>query len=415
MTTTHNGVWSEAGKLRTVMVCPPGRAHSFLSPQNCHELLYDDMIDVEKAQADHAAFVEIIRQRDINVLSLDTLLTEVLDDPEHRAWILDRRVNSSTMGAGIAEILRAWMDELPSKDLCSYLIGGLSSDEVPADILGDSILPYHAGAEEPEMFIAPLPNSVFTRDSSAWIYDGVSINSMFWAARRRETLLVKAVYKFHPFFAQRDFPIWFDGSEGDPGHSFIEGGDIMPVGNGVVLVGMGERSTYQAVSHLAHNLFESDGATKVIAARMPKDRSTMHLDTIFTFCSEDVVNIYEPVVSQLTSFSLTPSSKAPGGIAVTHEQEPFLDVVGKALGTTLRPVTSPAGRLGSAREQWDDGNNVVALESGVVVAYDRNHGINDSLRKAGIEVIEIPAGELGRGRGGGHCMTCPIDRDALAY
>ena len=238
---------------------------------------------------------------------------------------------------------------------------------------------------------------------------------MFWPARKRETMLVKAVYTFHPAFTDREFPIWFDAAEGDQGHSFIEGGDIMPIGNGIVLVGMGERSTYQAVSRLAHGLFEQGGAERVIAARMPRDRSTMHLDTIFTFCSEDVVNIYEPVVSQLTSFSLEPSSTEPGGIRVRHEEAPFLDVVGKALGTTLNPVTSPAGRLGAAREQWDDGNNVVALEPGVVVAYDRNYGINSALRKAGIEVLEIPAAELGRGRGGGHCMTCPIDRDAVSY
>ena len=363
MSTSTTGVWSEAGKLRTVMVCPPGRAHSLLTPSNCHDLLFDDILDVDRARADHADFVSLMRERGVKVLEFDSLLTDVLDVPEQRAWILDRRVTRATMGVGVSEGLRDWMDEMPSKELCTYLIGGLSSDEVPEDVLGTGI------------------------------YD----------------------YTFHPAFTDREFPIWFDAAEGDQGHSFIEGGDIMPIGNGVVLVGMGERSTYQAVSRLAHGLFEQGGAERVIAARMPRDRSTMHLDTIFTFCSEDVVNIYEPVVSQLTSFSLEPSSTEPGGIRVRHEEAPFLDVVGKALGTTLNPVTSPAGRLGAAREQWDDGNNVVALEPGVVVAYDRNYGINSALRKAGIEVLEIPAAELGRGRGGGHCMTCPIDRDAVSY
>ncbi|MDO4900472.1 arginine deiminase [Actinomyces sp.] len=415
MNTKTNGVWSEAGTLHTVMVCSPGRAHTFLSPQNCHDLLYDDTIDVDKAREDHAAFVQLMRDRGITVLEFDSLLADVLDVAEQRSWLLDRRVNTSTLGAGITEELRSWMDELPSSELASYLIGGLSSDEVPQDILGSSILPYHVGAEEPEMFIAPLPNSVFTRDPSAWIYQGVAISSMYWSARRRETLLTRAVYKFHPFFTGRSFPTWFNGLKHESGHSFIEGGDIMPIGNGVVLVGMGERSTYQAVSHLAHNLFERGGATRVIAARMPKDRSTMHLDTVFTFCSEDVVNVYEPVVKKLTTFTLTPSTSELGGVRVQHEEDPFIEVVGRSIGTSLHPVASSYGRIGAAREQWDDGNNVVALEPGVVVAYDRNHGINSNLRAAGIEVLEIPASELGRGRGGGHCMTCPIDRDAIEY
>ncbi|WP_314781866.1 arginine deiminase family protein, partial [Actinomyces massiliensis] len=159
MSTSTTGVWSEAGKLRTVMVCPPGRAHSFLTPSNCHDLLFDDILDVDRARADHADFVSLMRERGVKVLEFDSLLTDVLDVPEHRAWILDRRVNKDTMGVGVAEGLRDWMDEMPSKELCTYLIGGLSSDEVPEDVLGTGIAPYHVGTDEPEMLIAPLPNS----------------------------------------------------------------------------------------------------------------------------------------------------------------------------------------------------------------------------------------------------------------
>lgn len=414
MVDTHQGVWSEAGKLRKVMVCPPGRAHEFLTPTNCHALLFDDVLDVTNAREHHARFVSLMEDRDVKVLNFTELLGDVLDQEEGRAWVLDRRINPELQGFGMAADLRAWMDEMPGRELAEILVGGLASDQVPSGVVGSSIKPYSIGDVDPELLIAPLPNSIFTRDNSAWLYQGLSINSMYWGARRRESMLVKAIYRFHPEF-DYDFPIWLDAAEGDQGHSFIEGGDMMPVGNGVVLVGMGERSTYQAVSRLAKGLFEQGGAERVIAARMPKERAAMHLDTVFTFCSRDVVNIYAPIVDQCDSFSLRPSDTASDGIEVTHDEGHFVDVVGAALGTKLRVVTSSLDRYGAEREQWDDGNNVVALDDGVVVAYDRNHSVNANMRDAGIEVLEIPAQELGRGRGGGHCMTCPIDRDPIDY
>lgn len=411
-TVPQHGVWSEAGKLRRVMVCHPGRAHEHLTPGNCHDLLFDDVIDVPKARRDHAHFVEIMKERGIDVLEMHDLLSDVLSMPEGRSYILDRRINHRTMGVGVAEDLRAWMDEMPSMQLAEILIGGLVSDEVPTDLFGSCITPFHVKSSDPELLIAPLPNTVFTRDNSAWIYDGVEMSRMFWSARRRESLLLSAIYTYHPLF-NYNYHTWLTTVDRDMGHTFIEGGDIMPIGKGVVLVGMGERSTFQAVSQIAKSLFDAGSADRVIAARMPKERAAMHLDTVFTMCSEDVVNVYEPVVNTIESFSLRPDESERGGIKVTHDGGDFLDVVGKAIDVKLHPVKSTAGRYGAEREQWDDGNNVVALEPGVIVAYDRNHSINSNLRDAGIEVIEIPAAELGRGRGGGHCMTCPIDRDPI--
>lgn len=413
MSDQKHGVYSETGKLRRVMVCKPGRAHEHLTPSNCHELLFDDVLDVPKAQRDHETFVNLMRERDIDVLELRDLLADVLDIPEARAFILDRRINHPTMGVGVAEDLRAWMDEMPAAELGEILIGGLVSDEVPAGVLGTGILPFHVNSEDPELLIAPLPNTLFTRDNSAWIYDGVELSRMFWGARRREVLLLTAIYRYHPLF-NYSYNTWLDTVDKDMGHTFIEGGDIMPIGKGVVLVGMGERSTFQAVSQIAKALFEAGSAERVIAARMPKERAAMHLDTVFTMCSEEVVNIYEPVVNAMEVFSLRPDESEHGSIKVSHDGSGnFVDVVSKAIDVKLTPVKSTAGRYGAECEQWNDGNNVVALSPGVVVAYDRNYSINENLRKAGIEVLEIPSSELGRGRGGGHCMTCPIDRDPV--
>ncbi|MBO3725857.1 arginine deiminase [Actinomyces bowdenii] len=409
-TAIKHGVWSEVGTLRRVMVCRPGRAHEFLTPSNCHDLLFDDVLDVPKAQRDHDTFVSLMRERGVEVLELRDLLSEVLSIPEGRAFILDRRVNHATMGVGVAEDLRAWMDEMPSAELAELLIGGLVSDEVPSDILGTGIAPFHVNSDDPEMLIAPLPNTLFTRDNSAWIYDGVELSRMYWGARRREVLLLTAIYRYHPMFTYSHHT-WLDTVDKDMGHTFIEGGDIMPVGKGVVLVGMGERSTFQAVSQIAKSLFDAGSAERVIAARMPKERAAMHLDTVFTLCSQEVVNIYEPVVKAMDAFSLRPDDSQRGGIRVDYDGNDFLGTVSQALGVQLHAVRSTAGRYGAECEQWNDGNNVVALSPGVVVAYDRNYSINANLRDAGIEVLEIPSSELGRGRGGGHCMTCPIDRD----
>jgi arginine deiminase len=401
------GAYSEVGTLRTVMVHRPDLAHARLSPHNCHDLLFDDVIWVRRAQEEFDAFVEVMTGRGVEVLLFHDLLNETLERDDAREWVLERRLRPEEVTALFAREMTEWMRGMPADELATRLTGGVMVQELPDDmvkVIGRALRPT-------DFVLPPLPNQLFTRDTSAWIYGGVSLNHMYWPARQHESLNVEAVYRFHPRFREADFKVWYGGFDHDWGTASIEGGDIMPVGDGVLLVGQGERSTAKAVSILAQNLFAAGAARLVIGAQMPRERAAMHLDTVFTFCDRDLVTIYEPVVSHILPIMYRPDGN--GGVTGELSEHSFLDEVREQLGISdLKVVTTGGDEFEAERNQWDDGNNVVALGPGEVVCYERNEATNAKLAGAGIELHPIAGQELGRGRGGGHCMTCPVVRDA---
>jgi arginine deiminase len=404
------GVHSEVGKLRKVIVHRPGLEMRRLTPSNCQELLFDDVIWTRRARQEHDAFVDLMSEEfGVVVYRVHELLQDVVDDPEGRAYILDRKLVPNEVGVGGTATMRAWMNEMDPAKLVAHLIGGVTVDELPGELRTFAKKAW--GGDE--FVLPPLPNQLFTRDSSCWIYGGVTVNPMFWPARRKETIHLTAIYKYHPEFKGGDFNIWWGDPDEDHGMATLEGGDVMPVGKGVVLIGMGERTTFQAVGQVAQQLFKHDAATRVIAAKMPPDRASMHLDTIFSFCDRDLVTIYEPAVNSIQPISYYPGD-TDDTLDVVVEEQGWIAVVQEALDLKeLRVIPTGGDTFEQEREQWDDGNNVVALQPGVVVAYNRNEWTNARLRKAGITVMAIEGSELGRGRGGGHCMTCPVLRDPV--
>ena len=389
-----HGVASEVGTLGTVMLHRPGSELLRLTPRNNDELLFDGVPWVARAQEEHDAFAATLRDRGVEVLYLRVLLEEALAVPEARDEVLDAALQPQWIGPSLEARLRERLSALSPGELAEVLVGGLARED-----LGEGGGLVERMTPPQDFVIAPLPNLLFTRDSSVWLRDGVAVTALAMEARRRETSITAAIYRHHPRFAGT--PLLYGG---DTEHNaWLEGGDVLVLAQGVLAIGVGQRTSPAGVETFAQRLFAAGEAHAVLAVPIAQDRATMHLDTVCTMVDRDAVVMYPAVADSLEAYVVTEDGVVG--------PEPFLRAAAAAMEIAeLRVIDTGLDPVTAEREQWDDGNNTLALAPGVVVAYERNTKTNARLEAEGISVLPIAGSELGTGRGGPRCMSCPVTR-----
>ena len=391
-------VESEVGQLRQVIVHRPGLELARLTPSNVHDLLFDDVLWAERAIEEHDAFTDALRSRGVHVHYFNQLLGEALEQPAARQFLLERVVHEETVGPMLVNPLRQLIDATEPQELADFMIGGILKKDLPAPEWPSLLWRL---LDDEDFVLTPLPNHLFQRDNSAWVYSGVSVNPMAKPARQREAIHSRLIYRFHPMFAEQAdrFTVYYGDDDEVHDPATCEGGDILVIGRGTVMLGLGERTTPHGAEMLARSYFRNSGGAvrRVIAVELPKARAFMHLDTAMTMLDADTFITYPYLPAELRSYTITPGDN--GELAIVENGD-LWTAVADALGIDKVRVLSVTQDIRAAeREQWDDGTNFLAISPGVVVGYERNTTTNRYLQEHGIEVVAAAGSELGRGRG----------------
>ncbi|MFB5584002.1 arginine deiminase [Bacillus albus] len=401
-------VTSEIGELQTVLLKRPGKEVENLTPDYLQQLLFDDIPYLPIIQKEHDYFAQTLRNRGVEVLYLEKLAAEALVDKKLREEFVDRILKEGQADVNVAhQTLKEYLLSFSNEELIQKIMGGVRKNEIEKS---KKTHLYELMEDHYPFYLDPMPNLYFTRDPAASVGDGLTINKMREPARRRESLFMEYIIKYHPRFSSHNVPIWLDRDYKFP----IEGGDELILNEETIAIGVSARTSAKAIERLAKNLFSRQNKIKkVLAIEIPKCRAFMHLDTVFTMVDYDKFTIHPAIQGPKGNMNIYILEKGPDEetLKITHRTS-LMEALKEVLGLS-ELVLIPCGGgdvIASAREQWNDGSNTLAIAPGVVVTYDRNYVSNTLLREHGIEVIEVLSSELSRGRGGPRCMSMPIVR-----